>query len=112
MIEGLIRREFNRWAAQGRGRGMEKSHWDITRQLMELMNVQPDDNVIDLGCGVGWATRVLAERASRGIVVGIDLSDQMIAQAMVEFRNPPNAIFVVADATGIPCSDRFFTSLL
>src|SRR5215475_16222831 len=112
MIEGLIRREFNRWAAQGRGRGMEKSHWDITRQLIELMNVQPHDNVADLGCGVGWATRVLAQRASRGVVVGIDLSDEMIAQAIAEYRNPSNAIFVVADAANIPCSDAFFTSLL
>jgi arsenite methyltransferase len=112
MIEGLIRREFNRWAAQGRGRGMEKSHWDITRQLIDLMNVQPHDNVADLGCGVGWATRVLAERASRGVVVGIDLSDEMIAQAISEYRNPPNAIFLVADAASIPCADGFFTSLM
>jgi len=112
MIEGIIRREFNRWAAQGRGRGMEKSHWEITRQLIELMNIQPHDNVADLGCGVGWATRVLAERASRGVVVGIDLSDQMIAQAISEYRNPPNALFVVADAARIPCVGQFFTSLL
>jgi|SRR5579884_2366913 len=112
MIEGLIRREFNRWAAQGRGRGMEKSHWDITRQLIEMMNIQPHDNLADLGCGVGWATRVLAERASRGVVVGIDLSDEMIKQAVSEYRNPPNAIFVLADAARIPCQSNFFTSLL
>ena len=112
MLQELIRREFNRWAEQGRGRGMEKSHWDITRQLIELMHIQPHDNVADLGCGVGWATRVLAERASRGLVVGIDLSDQMIHQAVSEYRNPANAIFVVADASRIPCADGFFTSLL
>jgi len=112
MIEGLIRREFNRWAVQGRGRGMEKSHWEITRQLIESMNVQPHDNVADLGCGVGWATRVLAERASRGLVVGIDLSDEMIVQALAEYRNPPNTLFIVADAARIPFVNAFFTSLL
>src|SRR5262245_5643790 len=111
MLQELIRREFNRWAEQGRGRGMEKSHWDITRQLIESMNVQPHDNVLDLGCGVGWATRVLAERASRGLVVGIDLSDQMIAQAVAEYRNPPNAWFAVADAARLPCPAAFFTSV-
>jgi SAM-dependent methyltransferase len=112
MIEGLIRREFNRWAAQGRGRGMEKTHWDITRQLIDLMNVQPDDDVADLGCGVGWATRVLAEKASRGVVVGIDLSDVMIQQAIQEYRNPANSIYVLADAAHIPCPDKMFNSLL
>ena len=88
---------------------MEKSHWDITRQLIEQMNVQPHDNVADLGCGVGWATRVLAERASRGFVVGIDLSDEMIAQAISEYRNPRNVIFIVADAARIPAEKRSLT---
>ena len=97
MLQELIRREFNRWADLGRGRGMEKGHWEITRQMVELMDVGQDDNVIDMGCGVGWATRVLAQRASRGIVLGVDLSDRMIAQACRDYRNPPNALFLVAD---------------
>ena len=91
---------------------MEKSHWDITRQMLDLMNVGPHDNIIDMGCGVGWATRVLAQRASRGIVLGVDLSDHMIAQACREYRNPPNALFLVADASALPWPDNFFNSLL
>jgi len=112
MLEELIRREFNRWADLGRGRGMEKSHWEITRQMIVLMEVHQHDNVIDLGCGVGWATRVLAQRASRGIVVGVDLSDRMIAQASREYRNPANAFFLVADAAKLPCHSEFFNTLL
>ena len=112
MLQELIRREFNRWADLGRGRGMEKSHWDITRQIVELMHVDEYDNVLDLGCGVGWATRVLAQRAARGIVLGIDLSDRMITQASREYRNSPNALFLVADGAALPCSDGFFNALL
>ncbi len=112
MLQELIRREFNRWADHGRGRGMERNHWDITRQLIDLMNIDQRDNLIDLGCGVGWATRVLAQRASRGIVVGVDLSDRMIDQAYREYRNPQNAWFTVADASALPCADNFFNTLL
>ncbi len=112
MLQDLIRREFNRWADLGRGRGMEKSHWEITRQMLDLMNVAQPDKIIDLGCGVGWATRVLAQRASRGIVLGVDLSDRMIAQACKEYRNPPNALFLVSDASALPCPDSFFNALL
>ena len=111
MLQDLIRREFNRWADLGRGRGMEKSHWEITRQMLDLMNVGEHDNIIDMGCGVGWATRVLAQRASRGIVLGVDLSDRMIAQACREYRNPPNVFFLVADASGLPCPDNLFNAL-
>ena len=112
MLEERIRREFNRWAEQGRGRGMEKTHWEITRKMIELMKVGPHDNVADLGCGVGWATRVLAQQASRGLVLGVDLSDRMIAQARTGYRNPHNALFLVADAASLPCADEFFNSLL
>ena len=112
MIQEQIRREFNRWAEQGRGRGLEKSHWETTRQLIDLMDVDDHDNVVDLGCGVGWATRVLAQKASRGLVLGIDLSDRMIAQARTGYRNPHNALFLVADASGIPCPEGLFNSLL
>lgn len=91
---------------------MEKSHWDITRQMIDLMKVDAHDNVMDLGCGVGWATRVLAQKASRGLVLGIDLSDRMIIQARTEYRNPPNALFLVADAARIPCTENFFNALL
>src|SRR5262245_16600915 len=112
MLDELIRREFNRWAREGRWRGMEKRHWEDTRQLIEMLNPVHHDNIVDLGCGVGWATRVLAERASRGLVVGIDLSDQMILQARTAYRNPANAFFLVADAARIPCRDEFFNGLL
>jgi SAM-dependent methyltransferase len=112
MIQDRIRREFNQWADSGRSRGLEKRHWEVTRQLIDLMNIDEHDNVLDLGCGLGWATRVLAQKASRGIVVGVDLSDRMIHQARSGYRNPQNAFFVVADASGIPCEHDFFNALL
>lgn len=112
MIQDRIRREFNRWVDSGQEHGLEKRHWETTRQLIDLMNVGEYDNVMDLGCGNGWATRLLAQKASRGIVLGIDLSDRMILQARKGSRNPHNALFLVADASGIPCTDGFFDSLL
>ncbi len=112
MLQELIRREFNRLAEQGRGRGMVKSNWEITRQLIELMEVDEDDNVLDLGCGTGLATRVLAQQAPGGFVLGIDLSDRMIDGALRGYRNPPNALFLVADAARIPCVSGFFDTLL
>ena len=112
MIQERIRREFNRWAELGQGRGLERRNWEITRQLIELMEIGEHDNVMDMGCGVGWATRVLAQKASRGLVLGIDLSDRMIEQARTGYRNPHNALFAVADASGIPCTESFFNALL
>jgi len=91
---------------------MEKRHWEITRQMIELMNPGHHDNFLDLGCGVGWATRVLTEKSDCGLVIGMDLSDRMIHQARTAYRNPPNALFLVADASRIPFRDGFFNGVL
>jgi ubiquinone/menaquinone biosynthesis C-methylase UbiE len=112
MVLERLRHEFNRWAERGRGRGMEKSNWEVTRQLIDSMNVDEHDNIADLGCGLGWATRVLAQKASRGFVVGIDLSERMIALARSGSRNPPNTLFLVADSAKLPCGEAFFDSLI
>ena len=112
MSEDQVRREFNRWADEGRGRGMEEGHWEITRLTIELMGVRQEDNIFDLGCGSGWASRVLAGMAPKGVIVGADLADHMIREAVGEYPNPPNTFFLVADAAGIPCRDACFDSLL
>ena len=50
-----LQEEFNQWAAAGRGDEMEHHHSDITQQTIALMNLEPSDRVLDLGCGTGWA---------------------------------------------------------
>lgn len=112
MLQELIRREFNRWAAQGRGRGIQKTHWEVTRQVIDLLKLEEYENVIEVGCGVGAATRVLAQKASRGMVLGIDLSDRMIGEARRGYRNAANTLFAVAEASYIPSPDRFFHASL
>jgi len=48
---------------------------------VQLLDVQPTDRVIELGCGPGVAIAALAARAIRGLVVGVDHSQVMIRQA-------------------------------
>ena len=65
--------EFNRWAQAGEGEKMERHHLDITEKTLHLMDLRPGERVLDLGCGSGWATRLLARLAGdSGSVVGLD----------------------------------------
>ena len=56
----ILREEFNRWAEAGRGEEMERHHLDITEKTIRLMDLRAGERVLDLGCGAGWATRLLA----------------------------------------------------
>src|SRR6266850_5292687 len=93
-----LRLEFNDWARAGRGEGMEKGHRPIGEQAIELMNIPSNARVLDVGCGSGWATRLMAERAEGGRVVGIDIADEMISIARETSDSFPNVEFKVASA--------------
>jgi SAM-dependent methyltransferase len=43
--------------------------------------IEPADNVLDIGCGSGTTTRAAARAASRGTVLGVDLSSRMLRLA-------------------------------
>jgi trans-aconitate methyltransferase len=53
--------------------------------LLELAEIGPDDDVLDLGCGTGHITGLLRERTG-GTVVGVDAAEGMIAKAVEKFR--------------------------
>ena len=65
-----LRQEFNQWAEQGRGEEMEHHHISITEQTLALMDLKPGERVLDLGCGAGWATRLMAQMRRRGRAAG------------------------------------------
>lgn len=72
---------FDAWARNGRDEGMEDGHGDVVRQVVGRMTIAPGEKVLDLGCGNGWATRLLAQ-ANVGVqAVGVDASPEMIARA-------------------------------
>lgn len=104
-----LRLEFNDWATAGRGPSMEKGHRPVGEQAIDLMGIQPSSIVIDIGCGSGWAARLMAERAHEGRVVGIDVSDEMIRVARESSASLPNVAFQVSSAEKLPFETGGFT---
>jgi len=60
---------------------------------VELLQPQPGERILDLGCGMGQLTAAIATHGS--MVQGMDMSQAMIAAAQ---QNYPHLTFSVADA--------------
>ena len=104
-----LRTEFNEWARAGKGESMERGHRPVGEQAIARMRISPDARVLDVGCGSGWATRLLAEKAFNGQVTGIDISDEMVRLARESSRSVPNVDFEIASAEQLPFDDHEFT---
>jgi len=110
--EKQLREEFNRWAQAGRGEEMERHHLPIVLPVLELMDLQSDDNVLDIGCGSGWLSRLIAERVCEGRVVGIDVSDEMVRRARKKCVEHGQVMFVLGSVDEIPWDNNFFTKAI
>ena len=104
-----LRTEFNEWARAGKGESMERGHRPVGEQAIALMRVPADARVLDVGCGSGWATRLLAERALNGRVTGIDISDEMVRLARESSLMFPNVDYQTASAEQLPFANGEFT---
>src|SRR6185295_7729700 len=104
-----LRTEFNEWARAGKGESMERGHRPVGEQAIARMRVNPEARVLDVGCGSGWATRLLAEYAFEGRVTGIDISDEMIELARTSSQSDANVDYEIASAEQLPFADNEFT---
>jgi len=64
------------------------------RDLVAAIDLETPQRIIDLGCGPGNSTSVLANRWSGAEIVGLDNSEAMIAAAR---KDAPGRTFVVGD---------------
>src|SRR6185369_3759115 len=108
-MDEQLRTEFNEWARAGKGESMERGHRPVGEQAIARMRVEPDSRVLDIGCGSGWASRLLAEYAFNGRVTGIDISDEMVRVAAEQSKSHANVDFEVASAEQLPFADNEFT---
>jgi len=82
-----------------------------TTQLADLVDITPDDEVLDAGSGIGGTARYVAER-SRCHVIAVDLTEEycQIARWLNQLVGLDDRICVrQADVTDLPFADAAFT---
>jgi ubiquinone/menaquinone biosynthesis C-methylase UbiE len=77
---------------------------EMFTRLAALSGVRPGARVLDVGCGTGYLSRIMAQVAGpSGQVTGVDLSVPMIEYA--RRQAPPNCAYVVGEAQRLDLPD-------
>ena len=76
--------------------------FEYGENVLSLLDPQPGERILDLGCGTGHLTNAIATSGAK--VIGIDSSDSMINAA---HANYPDREFVVADAKNFSFPQKF-----
>ena len=84
------------------------------QSIVDLLELNPGDRVLDLGCGTGVLTRLIADRldaGSGGMAIGIDAASKMIRVAQKK-RQTENCRFEVVAAENLPYPDSTFQAVV
>ena len=101
---------FDAWAADGRDADMARGHRRTTRTIVESWPLAPDDFVVDIGCGNGWALRWCRERGAGG-GLGVDISSGMVERARA-LTQDDTLRFEVGRAAVLPLPDATASRVL
>ena len=84
---------------------------DRLRAIVDRLDIQPDDRVLEIGCGHGVAASFVCERLVRGHLTGVDRSAKMIAAAArrnAAYVDAGKAVFIVATLEELDLGDSRF----
>jgi SAM-dependent methyltransferase len=95
---------------RGYGASEPERFWEEADELIDYflsglgVSLRATDTVLEIGCGIGRFTRVLAQRA--GQVVALDVSDQMLARGRELCAGLANIRWVLGDGVSLaPLAD-------
>jgi SAM-dependent methyltransferase len=96
-VDELIGRQIRHpsgWLGATLGHVMALEHRPLTRWTLDFLGVDPNDSVVDIGCGGGMAIGMTAESAA--VVFGIDYAPRMVEQSRIR-----NRLLILQERAGI-----------
>lgn len=83
----------------------ERFNWAV-----EMLHVDPDDRILEIGCGHGIAVSLIAPQLKKGFITAIDSSPAMIGKA-VKKNDGLKASFISGSLAEAPIRDRQFDKI-
>lgn len=87
----------------------ERIHWAVS-----LLDIQPTDSILEIGCGAGLAVHQVARKLTSGKITAIDQSQAMITMASRRnnaFIDTEKAVLLTGKLAGIQLPDQVYDKI-
>ena len=97
---------YDDYAPIQKERGINRRHRCIMRWL-EMLGLRSNSHVLEIGCGVGTQTELIASVVRSGKIVANDISSKSISLAKERLQRLVNIEFLVGDIVQLPLKGTF-----
>ena len=80
------------------------------KRLIEIMNINSNDKIIDVGSGTGDLTKIILKENKNVLIYSVDLNLEMLNEAKKQFNDQQkkNIKFINTNAENLPFENNFF----
>jgi ubiquinone/menaquinone biosynthesis C-methylase UbiE len=106
--------KWDKWAPVADGKEWRYEYLrKAQNHVLEIADLKPGINFLDIGCGTGWAVSHAAKICNyNGAFYGIDISAKMIGKAQDNYPDPEVFHFIKANSESIPLADETFDRII
>jgi trans-aconitate 2-methyltransferase len=87
---------YDQFAEKQQKTGINSRHLSILDKV-KLAGLQADHKILEVGCGIGTVSHLLATQVPKGKVLAVDISPESIEKAKVLWKDQENLSFEVSD---------------
>jgi trans-aconitate 2-methyltransferase len=98
---------YDQFAEKQAKTGINSRHLSILKIVMEA-GLQPNHSVLEVGCGIGTVSHLLANQVKQGKVLAVDISPESIAKAKENWIDQTNLQFEVSDMSDFDKPDETY----
>jgi len=102
---------YDQFANQQIKTGVNSRHLSIISKLKNA-GLKPHHKVLEVGCGIGTVSQLIAKNTPKGEVLAVDISPESIAQAKTIWKGLENLHFEVSDMKNFQKKDTLFDAVV
>jgi len=106
-----IENYYDGYAKDRRKQAVNRRHRLIFQKLKRA-GLKPHHRLLEIGCGTGQVTGILAGYLTGGSILAVDISPESVAIASSQLNNHQHLHFMVSDMSDFSCEEKFDFVLL